>query len=502
MKKTLFAAGLLAASLVACRRDDDQPPTPLPMEQLVTGPDQVLFGLTANNSLVRFNARTPGTSLASVTINGLGAGEKLMSIDFRPATGELYALSSASRLYVINTGSGAARAIGSAAFTPALSGTIGSIDFNPTVDRIRLVSNTGQNLRLHPETGGNAATDAALNGPASPAVTAVGYTNSRAGAGTTVLYDIDAAAGKLYRQDPPNNGTLVEVGALGVTSTAQAGFDITPANVALATIGGSLYTIDLATGKAGRIGTTTEALIDIAVPTEAVAYGVDEANNLVIFNPSNVAAGVVNKPITGLQASEQVLGIDFRPVNGQLYALGSSSRLYTINLANGAATQVGTGTFATMLMGTDFGFDFNPTVDRIRVVSNTGQNLRLNPIDGTVAAADGALNPGTPAVSSAAYTNNFAGATTTQLFVIDHVTDRIYLQNPPNNGTLVDVGALGINVGANNGFDIGGTSGNAFLVATVGSATSLYSVNLMTGASATPVAFPVAVRGMAVAPGF
>ena len=69
-------------------------------------------------------------------------------------------------------------------------------------------------------------------------------------------------------------------------------------------------------------------------------------------------------------------------------------------------------------MGTSFGFDFNPAVDRIRIVSNTGQNLRFNPNDGVV-NVDGNLNPGTPSISAAAYTNNFAGTATTSLFAID-----------------------------------------------------------------------------------
>jgi hypothetical protein len=101
-----------------------------------------------------------------------------MSIDFRPATGELYALSSASKLYVINTSNASARAVSTTAFSPAVSGTIASIDFNPTVDRIRLVSNTGQNLRLHPETGAVAATDMNINGGGTPSVAGVAYTTA------------------------------------------------------------------------------------------------------------------------------------------------------------------------------------------------------------------------------------------------------------------------------------------------------------------------------------
>jgi hypothetical protein len=113
--------------------------------------------------------------------------------------------------------------VSSTAFTPAVAGTIASIDFNPTVDRIRLVSNSGQNLRIHPETGATAASDTSTS---STGITGVAYTNSKAGASSTVLYDIDPAAGKLFKQDPPNNGTLVEVGSLGATFAGQAAFDI------------------------------------------------------------------------------------------------------------------------------------------------------------------------------------------------------------------------------------------------------------------------------------
>jgi Domain of unknown function (DUF4394) len=191
-----------------------------------------------------------------------------------------------------------------------------------------------------------------------------------------------------------------------------------------------------------------------------------------------------------------------RPATGQLYALGSTSRLYTINMSSGAAAAVGTAPFTTLLSGSSFGFDFNPTVDRIRVVSNTGQNLRLDPNTGLIAVVDGTLNPGTPAVSAAAYTNNFAGATTTSLYVIDVNTDKLYIQNPPNNGTLVEVGSLGINITADNGFDIGGRSGKAYGVFSIGSLTKLYTLDLATGLVVGQVDFPAAAKGFALGLGF
>ena len=211
-------------------------------------------------------------------------------------------------------------------------------------------------------------------------------------------------------------------------------------------------------------------------------YGVTTTNQLVRFDsaaPSTVGNTVA---ITGLQASENILGIDFRPATGQLFGLGSSSRLYTINLTTGAATQVGAAGAFT-LSGTNFGFDFNPVPDRIRVVSDTGQNLRLSPIDGTLTATDGVLNPATTGVTAAGYTNSFAGTTATTLYVIDVNNDTLYIQNPPNAGTLVAVGALGVDATAVNGFDIARGSNQAFAALTVGAATNLYRINLTTGAA-------------------
>lgn len=500
--KKLFNFCLATFAFVTIFSCDDDENTSMP-ETPTVGPDVMVYGLSANNELLAFNANNPYTFSSTKPITGLASGEKLLSIDFRPATGELYAVSSASKFYIINTATATSRVVSTTAFAPAISGTIASIDFNPTVDRIRLVTNTGQNLRLNPENGAIAATDTGIATTAS--ISGIAYTNSKSGAATTTLYDLDLTSGKLFKQDPPNNGTLVEVGSLGFTFTGQAAFDINPENtVALmaVTSGGqnALYTVDLNTGKASSIGTLSQKVIDLAIPTNPVAYAIDNANALQIFDLNNPVP--VTKAITGLQASENILGIDFRPLNGQLYALGSSSRIYTINLGTGAATQVGTGTLPTPLAGTEFGFDFNPTVDKIRVVSNTGQNLRLDPVTGGVTMVDMPLNPTPVSVGAAAYSDNFAGTTTTSLFVIDTNTDKLYLQNPPNNGTLVERGSLGINIDGANGFDIGSTSQKAYLVASVGGTTRIYTVNTTNGSTASLATYPNPVKGFTVGLGF
>lgn len=462
------------------------------MAEDTDGPDLNFFALTSDSRLLTLNAKNVATVIATTPITGLQTGETILGMDFRPATGQLYAVGSTSRLYIINTTTGVARAVSATPFTPAITASAfgAGFDFNPTVDRIRYVGYNAQNLRLNPETGTVAATDGNLNGSAStPGIGAVAYTQNRAGAASTVLFDIDLASDKIYKQDPPNDGKLVEVGALTVDAEAAGGFDISPDGskaLAILKVAGKqgLYTIDLTTGKAVRVkNDLPAAIIGFAIPTEPVAYAVTANTELAIFNPASPTP--VLKAITGLQAGESILGLDMRPVNGQLFALGSTSRLYALNAASGLATQVGTGTLTTPLLGSSFGFDFNPTVDRIRVVSNLGQNLRLNPNDGAVAAVDGAITPITASVSAAAYTNNFAGATTTVLFDIDAAAGRLFKQDPPNNGTLVDVGALGVTPTAANGFDIGSTSGTAYALLTVGGVTKIYTINLTSGA-ATP----------------
>lgn len=232
-------------------------------------------------------------------------------------------------------------------------------------------------------------------------------------------------------------------------------------------------------------------------PKTPNAYAIGGTNNLMAFHLSTPGTAT-SVAITGLQAGENIHAIDIRPADGQLFALGSTSRLYTINTTTGAATLVGSGAFTPAIGGSVFGFDFNPTVDRIRVISNTGQNFRLNPATGAVAATDAIINPGFPAVSAAAYTNNYSGSTTTLLYDIDPSTDKLYKQDPANNGTLIEVGALGIDVDGNNGFDITGTDNKAYALLTVGATTKLYRIDLATGAATAVGNFPSVAKGLAI----
>ena len=471
--------------------------------------DLEFYAMADGITLDKFSTKYPGKAKKSVKISGLQSGEKLLAIDFRPATGQLYGVGATSRIYVVNPATGAARMIGATPFTPAINGSIVGFDFNPTVDRIRLVTSTGQNLRLNPETGGVAFTDGNINlAGQNPMLAAVAYENAIAGATTTTLYAIDLASKKLFRINPPNNGTLEEVGSLGLNISGEGGYDIDgPSNTGLAIfkVNGrtTLFTVDDETAKTKVLATYYKNYSAIAIPTQDVAYAASAMNTLLIFNPNSSDAPVA-KPFTGLSAGETVIGLDMRPVNGQLYALGSGSHIYTINASSGAAAFV--GPLSTNLSGSDFGFDFNPVVDRIRIVSNTGQNLRVNPAD-AVAIVDGPINPGGRAITAVAYLNNFAGATSTVLFDIDVTTDKLYRQDPSNAGTLVEVGNLGVNVEAMSGFDIGGTSNSGYALLKSGSTTNLYRVNVTSFSSSSNIltfkrSFPSSVTGFTLGLGF
>jgi hypothetical protein len=180
--------------------------------------------------------------------------------------------------------------------------------------------------------------------------------------------------------------------------------------------------------------------------------------------------------------------------------VGSTSQLYVIDIGTGFATRKGSP-FTPPLQGRWFGVDFNPVVDRLRIVSNTGQNLRLNPDTGAVASADKALNYAAGDVNAgargsavgAAYTNPDNDPTTpTVLYDIDSGRDVLAIQNPPNDGTLNTVGALGVGSGTREivGFDIGviGESGSATQVAlaalrrpALAGISELFSIDLTTG---------------------
>ncbi|MDY0166305.1 MAG: NF038122 family metalloprotease, partial [Thermoguttaceae bacterium] len=218
-----------------------------------------------------------------------------------------------------------------------------------------------------------------------------------------------------------------------------------------------------------------------------ILVGVNSNNELVQFNSQAPSMILATLPITGLAAGDVVAGIDVRPADGQLYAFVegvASDRIYRVNPRTGEATFVSTLLMGPML-GTSFGVDFNPVTDQLRIVSNAGENLRVNVLTGVV-VVDAALNPGAPTVVAAAYSNNNAGTTATTLYTIDTVADVLNVQLDFPSGFQVLVGPLGVDATAVAGFDIAQGSDNAFASLTVAGVTGLYRIDLATG-DATPV---------------
>jgi hypothetical protein len=258
----------------------------------------------------------------------------------------------------------------------------------------------------------------------------------------------------------------------------------------------TLFSVDLTTGAAatiGTIGSGRRAVRSIALPPQAggrAVVALNTGDELLTFD-SDVPGQILGRQVvTGLTAGETLVAIDFRPATEQLYGLGSAGRLYTIVPATGVATLVG-GPVA--LSGEAVGLDFDPVRDQIRVTTDTGENVRLDPATGAVVSTDTALAFGagdvnvgrTPQVFASAYTNN--GAAAPELFDLDFARDALLLQSPQYAGRLITVGSLVVDASGVGGLDImrrrRSNLGLAALNTAGGTRTGFYVIDLGTGAA-------------------
>lgn len=201
----------------------------------------------------------------------------------------------------------------------------------------------------------------------------------------------------------------------------------------------------------------------LAVPGVAraeIIYATTTGGRLISFDSATPGTIQTNVAISGVAGT--LVGIDFRPaLPGRLYGLGNSGgvgTVYTIDRMTGAAAPL--YTLTSNLNGSSFGVDFNPVPDALRIVSNASQNLRIAgfPTNTFVTNTDGNLNMGgglVQGIVAAAYTNSFFGTPTTTLYDIQAGAQaRLFIQNPPNDGTLNLVGNLGLGTNEMVGFDI------------------------------------------------
>ncbi len=363
-----------------------------------------LVGLTTAGSLIRFDSGTPGTLVGSpVTVTGLAAGETLVGIDYRPATGTLFGVGSTSRVYTINVATGVAAAVGGTAFTPALSGTNFGVNFNPTVDRLRVIGNTGQSLRINPDTGlvvggvadtslfydPNDDTNRGFFGttdpadPSSPAdvpgsvtTDAIAYTRNGPTGNVTTLYAIDIAQDLLVRvggpdgTPSPNLGQVVAVGELRtpaftlVNFGTNTSFDIQAGtDAAFAVNGSTVYSLNLTTGTVTSLGVLgggfTLSAVSVIPPAAGAGVLSLAASDLAFSAARTPIAVTVTRtggasgPVTVNYATADgtgVAGVDYLPASGTVsFADGATSATIFLLLPAGVRPPSPARTFTLTL---------------------------------------------------------------------------------------------------------------------------------------------------------
>jgi cysteine-rich repeat protein len=521
--------------------------------------------LRSGGLLAAFSTLDPAHVQTPVALTGLVAGDTLVAIDRRPVNGMLYGLgynatAGTAQLYLVSSESGVCSALGAPTrftaddgSTPVnVSGVQFGMDFNPAADRARIVNNQGQNFRINPNTGafidGNGPAglqpDGAVNGLTS-SLDECAYTNNSLNASATTLYTLDHVTGGLYIQSPPNNGTQTMLLTLSPASIYVAGFDIASGVdvvVSNAAASGSGYVALRLTGEAqdsfAKINLATGSVTSpTPIGTNTTGLAIQNANALPVYAlstdgtqlwrfKSTDPGAAVMAGITGITAGETLVDIDFRALNGQLIGIGinetaNTGSTYLIDPQSGAATLIGSASQIALVdslgAAIDFpapsvgwGIDFNPTVDRIRVVNATGLNFRVNPTNGVLAdgSTDPGVNPdgpisgltgGSVGLAGAAYTNAHSGATVTTLYLLDAYANSLCHSTNPNSGATESCVAVtsgsqpldfasaseidfapDVRVGATNA----AAAGVAYAALTVGGTGHLYTIDLTSGVAA------------------
>jgi hypothetical protein len=294
---------------------------------------ETIHALRDDATLLVFDSGTPGTIAASIPVTGLVGGDVLESIDIRPANGLLYGIgvnnpATTLNLYRIDTVTGVATRIGSSPVSYAPASAIWGMDFNPTVDRVRVINGARANFRLHPETGAMVDGDTIAAGVQQDTnlsgvqtITDLAYDRSFAGATVSTAYAINYTADQLVRiggidgSPTPNLGVLTTVGPLGIVQQVQTGaFDISGQTLHLiARVGGitNLYTVDYMTGAATLVG---------AVAGNPLITGMAVDGSIRAVGLSDGAGGAAASLLEG---DRDYYGVAV-PAGGRLWALADS----------------------------------------------------------------------------------------------------------------------------------------------------------------------------------
>ncbi|GGM95986.1 hypothetical protein GCM10010967_31880 [Dyadobacter beijingensis] len=515
--KLLLGLAALALPLQSC--EDHAPSGGDPVE--VPGPPEgIFYALAENRLLYELDASNPSQPRQVIKVETQYPQEKLIAIDFRPATGQLIVLSDYGTLYAVNTDNN--RISRPNPINPASEPAEEPVvipylpfDFDPVTDQIRLNA-FGATIRYESETfrivegsGEPISDDLAY-------VEEIAFGNNYSGAQSAPLYGLDAAHDKLVRFDGNDFKSAKASLDLGKDIEGVGGFDISPRTsqykeygLAAVYVSGrwELDILDLANGRLRKLGNLPEGdkFIGIAVPTP-VAYAVTADNHLISFNPmdgADKAPGlIIDKTITGLPADTKLLGLDFSvEVTPKLYALGSNSKIYRIDPVTGKATEK-----VTLSMALDhtnnpaFAMDFDPVDNKLMVANTTKHAFKVDLKTGLVSefgaftAGDQPFGP-----SGIAYSNSQVGVPpgNADLYAIDGETKKLYVRIGTKE--FKEVARMETDFDQYNGFDIGGTPDEfGFALLTDHGKTVLWWLSLETGLGNPVTSIPYKVVGFTI----
>jgi hypothetical protein len=476
--------------------DEDDP------VQLPDVPAGKFYALAENNLLYEIDFSNPTQALDVIKIETQYPDEKIVAIDFRPATGHLYAISSFGEGYLVNVNVNRivrTTAINPFGTRPTRPYNYKDIDFDPVLDKFRTLMDD-QNYRSDPELLDIDFDNGEPLGVKDPNLGAIAFDNNHAGATGTTQYAIDPVNDRLIRYEDRASRQIQVVGGLGVNIKEIAGFDISPRTskkqayaITSVLIGDNweLHHVNLYTGKLTRVGNMPggNKFLSIAIPSP-VAYALDKNHNLLVFNPEDQLEKdpkhlIISKPVTGIPQDVKLLSIDFSvSVRPRIYALGDNSKIYEINHTTGQAKY-----YTTLSMPFDltnnpaFGIDFDPYNNNLRVVNSTkhGFNVDLN---GGIVSNFGALtfNGDPVGLDAGAFDNSLVGLKNpgdTHFFAISSENKALY-KKATGSQELSKVGDLTIQFDKFNGFDIGGKYDRGYGLFKVAGSTGLYEINLTT----------------------
>jgi Domain of unknown function (DUF4394) len=300
-----------------------------------------------------------------------------------------------------------------------------------------------------------------------------------------------------------------------------------------------IYTAGSRSELATQCGTVVKQALLLAALTLSLPMRLDAApllwasinGEFVSFRAD--APGTIIRTVNDAGIASEVGGMDFRLTTGELYVLyrissgtsGDSVELRKLNLVSGYAATLGTVGLPLLPQNSAVGMAFDPYSDRIRLITNKGNHIPVNPDTGASEGFYSALNyvagdsggTATPGVAHVAFSQAVVQPSTTTFYGIDstrNVLVRIGPANTPtlstsSNVTTISALSLGFNPDEFGGFVIDPETNIGYLAASLIESgvyvAKLYSVQLFSGTAnfigyIGPTGGTRVVRGLALAP--